>query len=218
MRNLKFETDKYYHICNRGADKRVIFNNAGNYFRFLYSMTAFNTPSQVESLRRIKQLNKLTGSRSLSIMEFNRGEKLVDVLAFCLMPNHFHILLKQLTENGVSKYMNKIQMGYANYFNLLNNRKGTLYQGRFRANLVDSDFYLWQTCCYINGNAEIHKKAKVEEWRWSSYNYYIGKIKGFVNTNRVLSGFSSVEEYINLQKSVVKKAQAIKDKYLYYLE
>jgi len=143
-RQVIFETGRYYHIYNRGNNRQAIFFNRENYIYFL------------------KLINKyLTATNS------------ADLIAYCLMPNHYHFLVYLKAEN-FSKSMQKLSLSYVKAINKSYQRVGTLFQGRFQAILVDRDEYLFQLTRYIHLNpvkAKLVKKA--EDWEFSSYREYV---------------------------------------------
>jgi len=144
-RKLTFAVNEYYHVYNRGVEKRVIFNNEFDYQRFLLLIALVNDTQSVEILQLL---------REYSVPELLRcpREPLVKVLAFSLMPNHFHLALREITENGISQFMHKVGTGYALYFNLQNNRSGRLFQGTYKAKHIEDDRYLKYMFEYIHLN------------------------------------------------------------------
>ncbi len=129
MRKVIFTNKEYYHIYNRGVDKRVIFENKYDYVRFIESMFEFNIDKSIGSLYKKRLKNK---NDSISNLQKN-CEKLVEIIAYCLNHNHYHLLLKQVADGGISKFMHKIGTGYTNYFNEKKDRSGSLFQGSFKA-------------------------------------------------------------------------------------
>ena len=120
-------TDEYYHVFNRGVDKRTVFEDNDEYRYFVHLLYVLNTNQQSHNTLRNFTAHIERGSTSI-----NRGERVVDLVAFCLMPNHFHLLLRQRVENGISKYMQKVGTGYTMYFNERHERSGALFQGRYK--------------------------------------------------------------------------------------
>lgn len=143
-RSFKFAPDEFYHVYNRGVDKRNIFNSHKDQILFLERMYLANGSESID-IRDIKKHSK-------SVFDWDRGEQQVAIGAFCLMPNHFHILLKPLQENGVSTFMSKLSTSYTMYFNKNNERTGALFQGAFKAEYVESDRYLKYLYSYIHLN------------------------------------------------------------------
>lgn len=175
-----FVNDGIYHIYNRGVEKRNIFLETRDYIRFSQNLEEFNDPKPTPDLRW--NINRERNS--------DDREHLVALYAYVLMPNHYHIILKQLTDGGIEKYMRKIGVGYAMYFNKRRDRVGPLFQGRFKAQIVEEDEYFLHLTRYIHLNplklyqSDWHengikdRKASQQflyNYRWSSYLQYIGK-------------------------------------------
>jgi len=223
MRKLEFQTGEYYHIYNRGVDKRDIFIDKWDYIRFLQSMREFNQAEPVGSLyvqqelkRKEKLKNKAPGT--FKRLPEPKRKLLVNVICYSLLSNHFHFMLKQVTDKGISKFMHKVSMGYTNYFNFKNNRSGYLFQGRYRAIHIKSDGHLFQLSGYINGNAEIHKITKAENWPWSSYLDYVGLRQGTLcKKQEILNEFKNINEYKNLIKIIIKESKQGKEEMKKYL-
>jgi REP element-mobilizing transposase RayT len=210
MRKTRFQNGKYYHIYNRGVEKRLVFMNEADYKKFIYKMRDHNN---------IKNKIYTPGhpvSRDTGRQEV---EKLVDIIAFALLPNHFHLLLKQSQEKGVSKYLHKLTMGYSKYFNQTYKRTGALFQGRFNSVSIKSDEQLRYLSAYINSNAEIHSIAKVNKWKWSSYYKYLElnkhsislkDIERLVDPKDILGQFKDAKEYREYVQSVISNSKQIK--------
>jgi len=200
MRKVALTNEEYYHIYNRGVDKRKVFITDRDYERFAFLLAACNDKSPL--------LNSTFRYRGLaSIEDFFKGReknKLVDILCFCLMPNHFHLLLKQVEENGISKFLQKVLTGYTMYFNNRNERSGSLFQGVFKSVHVDHDKYLKHLATYIHMNPLelIYPKWKIgdeiknldeaivslENYRWSSLSDYSNNKKFQMIMNYALVG------------------------------
>lgn len=174
------------HVLNRGVDKRKIFLDDQDRFRFVHDLFEFNDEQNVLNvLRRYK----LMDIRCPSVE--NRPRKLlVKIHAFCLMDSHYHLLISPLTENGVSRFMKKLNMGYAKYFNEKYERSGALFQGKYKSVYIESDAHFLHIPYYIHLNP---LDFKFKEWRdgklkslteamdflktyrWSSYLDYVGE-------------------------------------------
>jgi len=154
MRKLKFETGKIYHIYNRGVEKRVIFTNDSDYWRFLQALFLFNDEDASRNL--LWELERQNGKLHFGILkkfvESNNMERkpLVKILAYCLMPNHFHLVVEEIEEGGITKFMHRLGVGYSMYFNKKYERVGVLFQGRYKAALVEDDLQLQYLLVYIN--------------------------------------------------------------------
>jgi len=218
------QNEYYYHICNRGVDKREVFCDGKDYLRFLRSMREFNKVSTIESLYRHDQL-KRKAQKEAELLRFvpNRrssasSSPLVEIICYCLNPNHFHLLLQQVTECGVSKFMQKLSTSYTKYFNAKNNRSGSLFQGPYKSVPIKTDAQLLYVSAYINGNPEIHKISKgvnkiskADKWQYSSCFDYLGKRKGNLCSKKVIQDqFRNIKEYKDYIKSVVKNSRDIK--------
>ena len=175
-----------YHIVTRGVGDSLIFKNERDYYRAIFSLYEFNTIQPVEiKKRREERLKKSVGEL------FSDTRKLVvEILAFYFMPNHIHLLARQIQDNGITQFMRKLGAGYAAYFNKKYNRKGHLFQGRFKAVHIKTDEQLITVFTYIhtNGISLIEPEWKergiknpekvikfLEDYKWSSYPDYIGK-------------------------------------------
>ena len=123
-----------------------------------------------------------------------------------------------MVDGGISEFLKRLSGGYTSYFNFKNNRSGYLFQGRYKAIHVKSDSYLLWLSGYINGNAEIHRIAKAENWIWGSYLDYTGKRRGMLcNKNIILSQFETIEEYRDLVNIIIKESSQGKEELKKYL-
>lgn len=147
LRKFNFSTGEYYHIYNRGTDKRLIFLAQHDYKRFEALLYACNSSNPVNIGLHFKQ-----GRSFIELFEIERGETLVDIVAYCLMPNHFHLVVREKSEGGVAKFVSKLLTGYSMYFNKKNKRTGALFESRFKAKHADTDEYLKYLFAYIHLN------------------------------------------------------------------
>jgi len=136
--------DEFYHIYNRGTEKRILFLDADDYKRFVELLYLCNTEQQV-NIRDIR-------SRCKSVYDHDRGDLLVSVGAYCIMPNHYHLLLTTSREGGIAKYMGKLATSYSMYFNKKYQRSGRLFQGTYKSKFIDTDEYLKYMYAYIHLN------------------------------------------------------------------
>jgi REP element-mobilizing transposase RayT len=174
--------NEYYHIYNRGAHKAPIFLDKGDYERFLYLLYTSNDMRRID-LRRIKPNE---------VFNYKR-DTLVNIFAYCLMPNHFHVALKETTERGVEKFMRKLCTSYAMYYNKKYNHSGTIFQGEYKSKHVGDDEYFRYLTQYIHLNpfgieepdmTKIAKSEHLEEaitysrnYEYSSFKDYLGEIR-----------------------------------------
>jgi putative transposase len=213
QKRIQFENDKYYHLYNRGVDKRVVFSKESDYYRFLISMQEFNTPDPIGSLfaRNIIKASEALKPRKTK-QEPDKSIKLVEFIAFCLNPNHFHLLVRQLVEGGISKFMQKLQMGYTNFFNLQYDRSGSLLQGKFKVTEIGSTDLLDYISAYINGNPEIHGLRPADSWKWSSCSDYLGSTEyKLCDVSLVMRHFKNTESYKEYLRHVIEESSSIKN-------
>jgi putative transposase len=144
QRSFHFAPREFYHLYNRGTEKRKIFLCRADYARFLALLYLANqeTPTVL----------KIQGRTLEELVEERSGTPLVEIATYCLMPNHFHLLVRGVEEGGVGKFMQKLTTGYTMYFNKKNERTGTLFQGRYKATHVADDRYLRYLISYIHLN------------------------------------------------------------------
>jgi REP element-mobilizing transposase RayT len=196
MRKIEFSNNEIYHICNRGVDKRLIFGDTLDLDRFIVSMQDFNSIEPIGSLYEFsfikKSKNKSTKKNNLQLG--HSMSKLVEIIAYCLNPNHYHILLRQNVEGGVEKFMQKLGNGYTKYFNNKYKRSGVLFQGRFRANHVNSNECLLRANAYVNLNNRID--ASSPNLSRSSWKEYLGESTDVLcSKNIILEQFESINDY-----------------------
>ncbi len=187
QRKIEFSIGEYYHIYNRGTEKRAIFIESKDYKRFKILLYLCNSSEPVDMHSVFR-----SGSTIPGIFKKDRGDTLVDIGAYCLMPNHFHILIREKIENGISKFTKKLLTAYSMYFNNKNTRKGTLFEGSFQAKHVDSDIYLKYLFAYIHLNP-----VKLIDSDWKEKG-----IKNIEEAKEHLNGyqFSSFLDYKNISR------------------
>lgn len=158
MRKDPLVTGSYYHIYNRGVDKRDIFANQADLDRFILSVKEFNVVKPVGSIKERFIELKFKGPSGVG-----HPTGLVSIVCYCFNPNHFHFILKQEVDGGISEFFKRLQGGYTNYFNLVHKRSGALFQGRFKSNLIDDDAYFLKIRPYVHLNYLIHDIPKVKK-------------------------------------------------------
>ena len=157
IRRQPLITGQYYHIYNRGVDKRDIFSDKNDLYRFIESIKEFNREDKINSLsnlRKLKPQNSQIAARPLS--EEKSKDILVEIIGYCINPNHFHFIIKQISDDGISKFMHKLQGGYVSYFNNKNSRNGSLFQGKFKSQIIVDENYFNKLIGYVNKNYLIH--------------------------------------------------------------
>mgnify|MGYP001592290554 FL=1 len=201
-----------YHILSRGVDKRKIFLEEEDYLRFVHDLFEFNDREAALNIGYFFK-NQYIDLRSRYIGEKRQKRKfLVKILIFCLMPNHYHLLLTPIVEGGITKFMRKLNIGYAKYFNQKYERVGALFQGRYKSIHIQNDSHFIHLPYYIHlnpldlkfpewrgGEIKNYKGAIkfLENYRWSSFLDYIGK-KNFPSITQrdlLLEFFEGPENY-----------------------
>lgn len=201
MRKKPFVNKEYYHIFNRGVDKRKVFLNGDDFNRFLQSMDEFNSVTPIGSIYE-NSFNKKRIKLGHSMSKFESGkkkekDKLVNFICYCINPNHYHFLLEQRVDNGIEKFMQRLGNGYTKFFNNKYLRSGSLFQGRYKAVYVDSNEYLLHLSVYINLNDKVHQLGhSMSKSSWGEY------IKGndysfcnICNKSIILDQFNNVKNY-----------------------
>lgn len=187
MKKPQFTSDHIYHIYNRGVEKRNTFLDDKDYLRFIHDLFEFNDEEPVSNVLYYFDPKSMEVQPRYNKEERKRRKLLVEILIFTLMPNHFHLLLRQKRERGIVKFMQKIGTGYTMYFNQKYERVGALFQGRYKAVLVESQAHFLHLPFYIHanpvfkkygGSTSIHWKEAMkylEKYRWGSFLDYIGR-------------------------------------------
>ncbi len=213
MRKIQFAENEYYHIYNRGTEKRKIFLNNFDYQRFLLSLKLMNFEQDglMIAWRDYKATNPSADLESFLRLSLRKRKPLVGIVCFSLLPNHFHFILTPLAEKGVEKFMHRIGVGYSMYFNKKYNRSGSLFQGPFKAIQIKPNLLLYLSA-YVNCNSEVHGIARAEVYLWSSFPEYIGKRKKGLCRNVkkiILDDFRSGDDY---KKFAKKNAKHMREK------
>ena len=189
MRKTQFVNGEYYHIFNRGVDKREIFSDREDVSRFFQSMDEFNVTSPIGSIYENSfRKNKLGHPVS-------KEGNLVNFVCYCLNPNHYHFILEQREDKGIEKFMQRLGNGYTKFFNNKYKRSGSLFQGRYKSVHVDSNEYLLHLSAYVNLNNKVHKFGNSIPGWMSSWGEYINNENGFCEKDIVLGQFNDAAEY-----------------------
>mgnify|MGYP000371373735 CR=1 FL=1 len=175
-RKIPLVEGELYHIFSKSIAGFKIFQSDRDFERMLDTMkfyTMASTPCRYSWFSELSKKNKY-----LEEMNANKSKNIVKIIAYCFMPTHIHLILQQLQNNGISKFMNLLLKSYSKYFNCKIKRKGPLWEGRFQNVLVDTDEYFLHLSRYIHLNpVTAFLVDKPEQWIFSSYNEYIGKTK-----------------------------------------
>lgn len=163
-----------YHVFSRSIAKFVIFNNERELARITETIGYYQYEKPVTKLSRYLEI-KDSSRRSKTDM-FAGKDKIVEIIAYCIMPTHIHLVLKQLKENGISTFVGNVLNSYTKYFNTKHERKGPLWEARFKSVLVENDEYLLHLTRYVHLNPVTAELVNApEDWKASSYDEYISE-------------------------------------------
>ena len=196
IRKTNFIQGEYYHIYNRGNSKQKIFNDKEDYLRFISLLYISNTKDKFN-------LYDLQRSSNFNVYKLERNNLLVNIGAYCLMPNHFHILITDKVEGGISKFMQKLSTAYSMYYNKKYERSGVLFEGKFKSQHIDGDRYFKYLFSYVHLNPVkliqndwkekgiINKKEVIEYLNKYSYSSYLD----FIGENRVQNKILNIDSF-----------------------
>ncbi|MBU4369673.1 transposase, partial [Patescibacteria group bacterium] len=220
-----FITGEYYHIFNRGVEKRDIFIDDGDFLRFIHYLYVLNDdqPLSAEFRQRVDLTYEVRPRRL-------KRELLVDIFTFCLMPNHYHIFLRQRVDNGISKFMQKLGTAESMFFNAKYKHSGSIFQGKFKSVLVkgESQTIVLPNYQHLNPIDLIEPGWKengiknprraiefLENYRWSSYLDYVGKknFPSIINQEFLRGIIGGPEEFKGIIKGIIFD-KAISNKFL----
>jgi putative transposase len=174
----QYSADSFYHVYNRGVNKRMIFIDPEDYSVFL---------------NLLKRYLSIDPVRDLKGREYKHLYGTVEMLAFCLMPNHFHMLIYQKDRDAITELLRPVITTYVIYFNKKYKRVGPLFQGVFKATSITNDAYCQHISRYIHLNPSDYKN-----WEYSSLPFYLGtKHADWVRPERIMGMFQDVDEYVN---------------------
>lgn len=184
-RNIIISVDEFYHIYNRGTDKRDIFCDEKDYLRF---QTLLYVCNNIETVH----ISNFQDQPLEKLFSISKEDVLVSIGAYCLMPNHFHLLIKEKIEGGASLFMQKLSTAYTMYFNKKYSRTGSLFGGKFKMKHLDSDNYLKYQFSYIHLNP-----VSIIENGWKNKKIVnVKKAKDFLKTYK----YSSYKDYLNKER------------------
>lgn len=234
-RKSPFVIGTIHHIYNRGVAKCAICLEDADYWRFLQGLCLFNDTKSAN--RVLWEIHRSRGRLTLGVLKdyivdpSNERERLVRIMAYCIMDNHYHLLVEEIREGGITKFMHKLGLGYARYFNDKHERVGSLFQDKFKNVLVDDDQYLQYLLVYINvlnpvqyvapnwkedGITDIEAVLKyVEGYQWSTHQEYLGKRNSIIIDKGVLGELLQTPAvYLNFVRVVLETKQYQKVEHL----
>lgn len=213
-RKVPLTSYNIYHIYTRSISEYKIFSSDGEYERMLETISFYVAEKPPCKFSSFIELTKKT--KQTKRLAFDQSKKIVDILAYCLMPTHMHLILHQLKNGGISWFINLILKSYSKHFNLKHNRKGPLWEGRFKNVLVKTDEQLLHLSRYIHLNpTTAFLVNKPENWRFSSYREWLGLAK----KNSKICNFSdhikidthSYRKFVNNQTNYQRELAMIKN-------
>ena len=209
LRKVSFTKGEYYHIYNRGNSKQKIFHDEEDYLRFVSLLYISNTNENFN----LYDLNRIS---NFNVYEFEIKNQIVGIGAYCLMPNHFHILITEIKEGGISKFMQKLSTAYVMYYNQKYVRTGGLFEGKFKSIHVEDDIQMKYLFSYIHLNPikliqKDWKKEGIKDNKKSLdylLNYSYSSYQDFLKQKRIQGKILSIN---NFPKYFSKKSQFIKE-------
>lgn len=207
----EFVSDSFFHLYTRGVEKREVFLDEQDYNVFLSYLKTYVLPKDAEALRAILASPKIPWKmkdQALKLLRLNNFAEEIELLAYCLMPNHFHLMVKQKSFDAIDRFMNSLNTRYAIYFNKKYKRVGVLFQDVYKAVRVVSDEQLLHLSRYIHRNPlPILQGDPLQTYRYSSYPEYIGiRSTGWLKP-QFIKDYFSVRKYRNSYKSFVEQTE-----------
>lgn len=194
-RLIPLVNDEFYHVYNRGIDHRITFLTQGDYVRALFTLKYYQY-SDIPG--RLSHLNKLPFEQRTNILKdiFKKGNKIAEVIAYTLMPNHFHFVIRQIKDGGIRILLSKFENSYTKYFNLKTHRDGALFLDQFKAVRIVSQEQFIHVVRYVHLNPYssylVKNVNELLEYPWSSFKEYLGKTNNsFCEKSAVLDIFKN---------------------------
>ncbi|MFC1727763.1 transposase [Patescibacteria group bacterium] len=214
-RKIPLVTDQFYHVFNRGIDHRLTFINKKDYSRALVTLGYYQFVYPPMKLSRYLQLS-VKRRKNVLIRKDRKEKKLVAIIAYCLMPNHYHLLVKQLSDGGISRFMSNLQNSYTRFFNVKNERVGPLFLDQFKAVRIETDEQLVHVSRYIHLNPFssfiVKKIDNLKDYFGSSLSEYLNNQEGICEKDILLSFYnnlSEMKEFIWNQADYQKRLEGV---------
>lgn len=209
MRELKFVNGEFYHIFDRGVDKRRIFDTDDDFLRFRDSLFLFNDANYAHSGDPFDKLVRLEAPDLYDSIR----DPLLRIISYTLLPNHFHLYVQQLKDGGIPEFFHKVKKAYSWSYNRRNNRTGALFEGKYKARHINNEAYFRHIVPYIHLNVldltgDDWRGGKVRDWnsslhfmdvyRWSSHTVFMGQDQDYpvIDPGAIQNFYRSPEEYI----------------------
>jgi putative transposase len=198
MHHSKISVDEHYHLCSRGVAKQNIFIDDRDYIRFLFLILYFQSPVNLFNLSRpvTSFVRSQTFNISPDIIEQIIKQRMIELNTFCLMPNHFHLIIREVEEGGTAKFMQRILTAYAKYFNTKYQRTGHVFENLYYAVHIEDNNQLLYVSAYVHKNP-FDLKKNYENYPWSSFSDYskTNKWGKFLNPEIILEQFDDEKDY-----------------------
>ena len=216
MKRKPFKINSYYHVFNRGNNKQNIFLDERDYTRFLFTILHFGLEFKILPHTQHVTNYLQTKNFGTKLNSQQIDTKIAELQCFALMPNHFHLLLKEKTGFGISKYMQRVQNSYTKYFNARHKTVGHLFQGAYKSIPVTSELQYTYVTAYIHRNpAELPDwKTNEEKYPWSSFQDYVQKNRWgkLLYINLIRKEFKNPEQYLEfVKRSGAKSTKSTSD-------
>lgn len=215
-RTISLVNEEIYHVFNRSVAKQPIFLTSQNYKRAVAVIDFYryqNLTLRFSHYDRLPQEQRKDFRENLA----KNGQLITEILTFCLMPNHFHFLLRQLKDNGISVFMRNFQNSYSRYFNTKQERSGALFQSMFKAVRIESDEQLIHVSRYIHLNPVSSMLIKIDslrDYHWSSFGEFMGSVNSNLTDTKVILGYfksrQAYEKFVFDQADYQQKLEKIK--------
>ncbi|PIR47049.1 MAG: hypothetical protein COV07_01075 [Candidatus Vogelbacteria bacterium CG10_big_fil_rev_8_21_14_0_10_45_14] len=194
MKNPQFVSGNYYHVYNHAVEGCNMVRSTFDSDRFVECMVAFNRVNTIESIQLLK---KKFGKMKIEPSD----EPLVAIIAYCCNPNHYHLLLEQLVDDGIVRFMQRSGTGFTNYLNTKYQRQGSIFRGRYKAVHVSTNEQLLHTSVYVGLNDRVHNitgtNAKLVRSSWEEYEK---EMAGLCSKSIILDQFRDTQDYLGFAK------------------
>lgn len=210
-RSIFHATDEYYHIFNRGLDRRITYYSENYYQRFIECLNYYQYIKPSIKLSTFLNLSKERQNEFR--VSLSRNNRNVSILCYAIMPNHFHLLLKQHTHNGISSFISLIENSYTRYFNFKQKRKGVLFDNQFKSVHIETEEQLLHLSRYIHLNPYtgfvVNTLQELERYKWSSLHEYLTNKPTLCDTNIILSLVKNYKKFVFDQAEYQKQLKKI---------
>ncbi len=201
MRKVRISEGEYYHVCNRGVGKKIIFREKIDWIRFLFLILHFQSPVTFENMSRYTKKYTTSSSFGLDKPAIDEiiKDRFVTLGSFCLMPNHFHLFVQETKEGGIARYMQRVLNSYTKYYNTKYETSGHLFEGPYRCVHMETNEQLVHVSAYIHKNPKEIATWKDSYWKypWSSLSDILDENRwpGILDANIITDQFKKLSEY-----------------------